>query len=262
MSRPPSTIVVELRDPVLWITLNRPEKLNSITPQMIVEVETAIDAIDERVRCLVITANGRAFSAGGDLAAVTELASPNGEKERVTAFHASISALLRRIELLPLPVICAVNGLAVAGGLEIAAACDIVVASDQGIFGDAHAQYGLLPGGGGSVRIPRKIGVNRAKYLMLTGRTVSAQTMADWGLVALVVPHATLYDIVNELVGELTARSRTGLARMKSMIDAGDEQPLDVALRNEQATTALHTFSPDYAEGLAAFKERRPPDFN
>jgi enoyl-CoA hydratase/carnithine racemase len=111
---------------------------------------------------------------------VLGLVGADSDASTINAFHSSISALLRRIETLPVPVVCVVNGLAIAGGLEIAAACDIVVAVEDARFGDGHSTYGLLPGGGGSVRRPRKVGANRAKLLMLTGRQVSASTMADW----------------------------------------------------------------------------------
>ncbi|MGW4033466.1 enoyl-CoA hydratase/isomerase family protein [Streptomyces sp. NPDC004838] len=254
-------VVVERRDGCLWLTLNRPAKLNSLDPEVIAALGAALDGLTENDRCVVIRGRGRAFCAGGDLDAVSGLTGGGTDIAAISAFHQSISALLRRVELLPVPVVCAVQGIAVAGGLEIASACDIVVAAESASFGDGHAVYGLLPGGGGSVRLPRKIGVNRAKFLALTGRRVPASTMADWGLVALVVPDDELDSAVDALVADLAARSRVGLSRLKRMLDDSMEQPLDTALAGEQTMATLHTYSKDYAEGLAAFREKRRPLF-
>lgn len=233
------------------MTLNRPERLNAIGPETV----AALDDLPSQNRVLVIAARGRAFSAGGDL---TAFSAPAGD-DALERFHASISAVLRRIELLPVPVIAAVNGITVAGGLEVVAACDITVAAESATFGDGHSRFGLLPGGGGSVRLPRRIGVTRAKYLMFTGETVPATTMEAWGLVSRVVPDAALVPAVEELSGLLAARSRDGLARMKGLIDTGLASTLDDALEREQVVVGEHTGPADHHEGLAAFRERRAP---
>ncbi|MGW6460003.1 enoyl-CoA hydratase/isomerase family protein [Streptomyces sp. NPDC055078] len=259
-ARESDVVLVERRDGALWLTLNRPAKLNSLSPDVVAALGSALDGLTEQDRCVVIGGRGRAFCAGGDLEAVSGLTG-GADPVAISAFHQSISALLRRVELLPVPVVCAVAGFAVAGGLEIASACDIVVAAESASFGDGHAVYGLLPGGGGSVRLPRKIGVNRAKFLALTGRRVPASTMADWGLVSLVVPDSELRSAVDALVADLTARSREGLGRFKRMLDDSVDQPLDTALAAEQTMATLHTYSKDYAEGLAAFREKRRPFF-
>lgn len=256
------SLIVERRGGAVWMTLNRPDKLNAIDPSTVAALDAAVDQLGPEDRCVVITGNGRAFSAGGDLAAVENLVEGGSTSDNVAAFHASISAVLDRLDNLPIPTVCMVNGLAVAGGLEIACACDIVVSTESAVFGDGHAIYGLLPGGGGSVRLPRIIGVARAKYLMLTGRQVPAQTMHDWGLVSLVAPAEDLQRVTEELVFDLNARSRQGLGRMKALIDRGLEQSATSALENEQVVAALHTHSRDYSEGLAAFRERRPPQFD
>lgn len=254
-------LLVERRDAAVWLTLNRPEKLNAIDPATISALDAALDQIGPEDRCLVITGKGRAFSAGGDLSAVENFVEGGTPSDSVAAFHASISSTLARLAALPIPTVCVVNGIAIAGGLEIACACDIVISADTAVLGDGHAVYGLLPGGGGSVRLPRIIGTARAKYLMLTGRQVSAQTMSEWGLVSLVAPADQIPRVTQEIVGDLTARSRVGLSRMKALIDGGLEQGAALALKNEQDVAALHTYSADYVEGLRAFRERRPPQF-
>lgn len=257
-------IRLERRGAVAWIYLNRPDAMNSMSPQMVGEIGAALDAVeaDRTVRCLVITGTGRAFCAGADLKAVKSLGDQAGQEDAMRAFLAGATGLLRRIELLPLPVIGAVNGLALAGGLETVMVCDLVVAADTAKFGDAHAKYGLLPGWGGSVRLPRKIGANRAKQLMYTAEHVPAATMAQWGLVNEVVPAAELENAVQALASRITDKSPLGLRRMKELVDAGLEQPIDVALRNERTMVEAHSTSHDRREGLAAFADKRKPDFN
>lgn len=253
-------LVAERRGSAVWLTLNRPEKLNSISPEVVAGLAEALDGLGPEDRCVVITGRGRAFCAGGDLAAVEGL---NGgmRPDQINAFHQSITDVLRRLEQVELPTVCVINGIAVAGGLEIASACDVVVSVDTAVFGDVHANFGLLPGGGGSVRLPRLIGASRAKYLMLTGRTVDAQTMRDWGLVSLVASAEDLDGTVESLITDLTTRSRPGLAHMKRLIAEGLELPVDQALSLEQKVAGEHTGSADYAEGLAAFGAKRQPVF-
>lgn len=254
------TIIVEQRRTALWITLNRPGTLNSINGTLVRELRTAIDLAEQRpeLRSMVITGAGRAFCAGGDL---KELDNGVGGHRSGEALHSAISETLARLEAIAIPVIAAVNGIAIAGGLEIALACDIVVAVRGAQFGDGHARYGLLPGGGGSVRLPRKIGVNRAKHLMLTGHLVSAEIMQSWGLVTEVAEDDGLVDAVDHITASLAQKSLLGLARMKRLIDDGMAHPLDAALANEQAVCSLHDASFDRNEGLAAFAAKRTPQF-
>ncbi len=257
-----STLRFERRGAGAWIILDRPEVLNSVNPAMVADLDRALELVerDPAVRCVVVTGEGRAFSVGGDLKAAAELAAEQGDAA-TDRFLEAISRVLSRLEALPVPVIAAVNGFALAGGLEIVLCCDLVVAAENARFGDAHARYGLLPGGGGSVRLPRKLGANRAKYLMFTATQVTAARMMEWGLVAEVVPAAALAGRVEALVADLAGKSPLALKRMKRMIDDGLEQPLDQALRLEQTVCALHNLSHDRNEGLAAFNEKREPRF-
>lgn len=258
------TIRFERRGASAWIILDRPDAMNSMSPQMVGEIGAALDAAeaDKAVRCVVITGTGRAFCAGADLKAVKGLSDAAGQEDAMRSFLAAASGLLRRIELLPLPVIAAVNGLALAGGLEITLACDLVVAADSAKFGDAHAKYGLIPGWGASVRLPRKIGANRTKQMMFTADHVPAATMKDWGLVNEVVSADQLEPAVQALAARITDKSPLGLSRMKKLVDGGLEQPIDVALRNERTMVEAHSTSHDRREGLAAFAAKRPPEFN
>lgn len=258
------SIRYDRRGAAAWITLDRPDAMNSMGPQMVAAIGETLDAIeaDRSLRCVVITGAGRAFCAGADLKAVKSLSGEAGQQEAMRAFLASASALLRRIELLPLPVVAAVNGLALAGGLETVLVCDIVVAADTATFGDAHAKYGLIPGWGGSARLPRRIGASRAKLMMFTADHVPAATMREWGLVNEVVPPDRLEAAVQAIADRIADKSPLGLARMKRLVDDGLEQPVDVALRAEQLAVAAHAHSHDRREGLAAFADKRPPQFN
>lgn len=259
MSEP--TILSSMEQGVLSLTLNRPAAMNALNPAI---VQTMSDALREAsgpgdVRAVVIAGSGRAFCAGADLKFVQADGPEDGMA--TSRFLDDLQALLNRIEVFPAPVIASVNGLALAGGLELVLCCDLVVAARSARFGDAHANYGLLPGGGGSVRLPRKIGVTRAKYLMFTGDSVSAQDMETAGLVNQVVDDEDLIAATQALARRTAAHSPLGLARMKRLVDDGLQQPQSVALRQELLMLGLHRHSADMREGLAAFKERREPHF-
>lgn len=258
------TIRFERRDGAAWIVLNRPEAMNSMSPQMVCDIDGALDAVesDATLRCVVLTGSGRAFCAGADLKAVKSLGDAAGQEAALRSFLGHATGLLQRIERLPLPVIAAVNGLALAGGLETVLVCDLVVAAESARFGDAHAKYGLIPGWGGSVRLPRKIGANRAKQMMYTAEHVPARAMAAWGLVNEVVADTDLHAAVAALCARIVDKSPLGLRRMKQLVDDGLEQPVDVALRVERLMVDAHNHSHDRAEGLAAFAQKRAPRFN
>ncbi len=257
------TIIVNDQDRHVAITLNRPEALNSISPAMIDDLNVALDGLEDRRQlcALSITGQGRAFCAGADLKAAKARMDGADAGEVNSNFLDGLRRLLLRIEGFPVPVVAAVNGLALAGGLEMVLACDLVVAAASAKLGDAHAKYGLVPGGGSSVRLPRKIGPTRAKQLIFSGDSLPAETLMQWGLVNKVVPDGGLGAAVDELVGTLAQRSPIGLRRMKRMIDDGLEQSLPAALRYELSLNALHAASHDRMEGLAAFAEKRKPAF-
>ena len=169
--------------------------------------------------------------------------------------------IARRIESLPMPVIAAVNGLALAGGLELVLCCDLVLAAESARLGDAHANYGLLPGAGSSVRLPRKIGPTRAKHLLFTGELLPASALVEAGLVNRVVPDGELDAAAQKLGEALAEKSPLTLRAMKRLVDDGLEQPSQTALRLEQLALAAHLSSRDVREGLRAFREKRKPRF-
>ncbi|HWA46603.1 MAG TPA: enoyl-CoA hydratase/isomerase family protein [Hypericibacter adhaerens] len=255
-------IVQERRGRGAWIRLARPKALNTLTPTLVGEFNAALDQAlaDPAVIAIVVTGTGRAFCAGADLKFLNEL--PEDQRNRRMAeFLESVLQLMLRLEKLPKPVIGAVNGLATGGGMELLLCCDLVVAAGSARLGDGHANFGLLPGGGGSVRLPRKIGPTRAKYLFFTGELVPAAELVAAGLVNEVVEDAALEQAVERLVGKLSNKSPLGLARMKTLVDDGLEQPREVALRAELVAGGLHAHSFDMREGIAAFNEKRSPQF-
>jgi enoyl-CoA hydratase/carnithine racemase len=255
------TFMIEERGAVLWLTLNRPAAMNALTPAMVGALDQAMARAErsEQIRCVVITGLGRAFCAGADLKAVrSELGT---DEQALSRFLALATGAMARIENLPKPVIAAVNGFAFAGGLEIVLACDLVLASESAVFGDAHVNFGLLPGGGSSVRLPRKVGVNRAKFMLYSGETVPAAEFVACGFVHQVVPAAQLHDATDRLATSIAAKSPLVLRRLKQLVGAGLEQSSATALQFELAACDAHVSSHDFKEGLAAFQQRRPPVF-
>lgn len=257
-----AAVLYEQRDQVAWITLNRPQALNAISPELVQGLSEALAQVEasDTVRAVVLTGAGRAFCAGGDLKFFRQTLGA-GERGRFMAFLRQIQAVMRRLELLPLPTIAAVNGATVAGGLELVLCCDLVIASETARIGDGHANFGIIPGGGGSVRLPRKIPVAIAKQLLFTGELLPAAAWARWGLVNQVVPAAELQSAVTALTAAISRNSPLGLRWMKQLVNDGLEQPQDTALRAELHAFESYAASEDILEGLAAFEEKRQPQF-
>lgn len=255
------TVLRSTDGPVAWLRLNRPEAMNAINDSLISDLARALDdvAADPGVRVVVLTGNGRAFCAGGDLKAVA----PNGELDpaHLMAFLRRGTATIERLPALTQPVIAAINGVAAAGGLEIAMACDIIVAAESARIGDAHANFGLLPGGGGAARLARIVGPMVAKRLAYTGALVPAADLVGCGLVSEVVPDDRLEIRVAELAAELAGKSPLVLARMKRLIDDSLDQSLTTGLRAELAALNAHAYSDDIREGLNAFRDKRTPKY-
>ncbi|MCK1513209.1 enoyl-CoA hydratase/isomerase family protein [Bradyrhizobium sp. 190] len=246
------------RDAVLWLKLNRPQALNALTASLVDALTRAIENAqrDSGVRVIVLTGEGRAFCAGADLKDPAR-----GSPEAGADFVKAIGALTEVIEASAKPVIAAINGIAVAGGLELVLACDLVIAAESARLGDAHSNYALFPGAGATVRLPRKVGLNNAKHLMFTGDMRPASAWMALGLVSEVVADDGFIDAVSALAAKLAAKSPLVLARMKQALNDALDQPAPIALRYERALSNLHHFSADRVEGLSAFKEKRAPKF-
>jgi enoyl-CoA hydratase len=254
-------ILVRSHEGGLWITLNRPQAMNALSPKLVSGINDALDAAeaDEGIKAVVLTGTGKVFSAGGDLKFIQSKI--GHDQGALSAYLESVRAMMCRLEKFPRPVIALVNGLAFAGGLELVLCCDLVVAARSAKLGDAHAKFGLLPGGGATVRLPRKIGVTRAKYLLFTGESLPAEEFMASGLVNQVVDDDKLTDAGRDLVRKLESKSTLALRRVKSLVDEGLEQSQETALRAELQAGEVHAHSHDMQEGLTAFAEKRVPQF-
>jgi enoyl-CoA hydratase len=212
------------------LTLNRPEKLNALSMELRRELVAALEELrrDPAVRVLVLTGAGRAFCAGLDL---NELSQTSANSAR--AFELDPVAALLQFEG---PVIGAINGVAATGGFELAMTCDVLLASTQAQFADTHAKVGLLPGWGLSVRLPRRIGLHRAKELAFTARFLSAAEAEAWGLVNRVVPPGELLDAARAMAEAMLAVVPEVLVKYKKLLDESFSRPAGEALVNERAT--------------------------
>lgn len=253
----------ERKDCVEWLTLNHPVSMNALSLQMLEQLAEVVEHLhqDDAVRCVVITGAGRkAFCAGGDLRGFqSDLTEPTTDRFLARLRYAQ--HVFDRVEELPVPVIAAVNGVAVAGGLELLLCCDLVVAAESALIGDGHVRYGIIPAGGSSARLPRKIAANRANYLLLSGELLPARTLEQWGLVNRVVADEDLQDSVANTAQTMVRHSRVGLAAIKLLLrDSLQTGPREAA-RAEINAFSLYASSADLAEGLQAFAQKRAPVF-
>jgi enoyl-CoA hydratase/carnithine racemase len=245
---------------VARLMLNRPDRLNAISPELLEDLDRACAAVegDPGVRAVTLTAAGRVFCAGADLRAVKEL-SP--DPRRWDAFMGLWHRVFDRIEALPVPVIAGVQGLALAGGLELVLVADLVVADEGARLGDQHANFGLVAGGGGSQRLPRLIGARRAKELMFLGGWLGAAEALAWGLVNRVAPAGAVATVVEEMAGTVAAGSGSANRTVKALVNRSFDTELREGLALERRLVAEHMRSADAAEGLRAFAEKRKPVF-
>lgn len=255
-----STVTYAAAGGIARIVLNRPEQLNAISPTLLGDLDRVCAAVegDPAVRVVTLTAAGRAFCAGADLGSVKEL-SPDPEKWN--GFMRLWHRVFNRLETLPAPVVAGVNGLALAGGLELVLVADLVVADEAARLGDQHANFGLVAGGGGSQRLPRLLGARRAKELMLLGGWLSAADALAWGLVNRVAPAGTLGTAVEEMARTLAAKSASAGRTVKALVNRAFDTDLTSGLEMELHLVAAHMRGADAAEGLRAFAEKRKPVF-
>lgn len=229
--------ISEPQQGVLWIRLDKPARLNAVDGDMLAAIEAEIakvDASDGRIRVVVITGTGRAFSTGSDLKwlqahVLADLAAHQRYQDQMQRCY-------QGLERSRAVVIAAVNGLALAGGLELALACDILIAAEQAELGDEHITKNFLPSGGASQRLPRKIGLARGLYHLLSGQRMSGARAAEIGLAAEAVPLAELDRHCLRLATQIAARDPHALAAMKEMVRRGMAMPFDEALSFERWT--------------------------
>jgi len=252
------TIKVEIKEGIGIITLNRPEVLNALNSQVFQELAEAATALgaDDQVRVVIITGGPKVFAAGADIKQMVE----TGAVEMALTDKPSHRAL-SIIENLPKPVIAAIAGYALGGGLELALAADIRLAADNAQLGLPEIKLGIIPGAGGTQRLPRLIGAGRAKELIFTGDFISAEEAWRIGLVNKVVPVEELLVEAEKLAKRIAERGAVALRMAKSAINEGLRMDLEAGIRYEHQCFSLLFATEDQKEGMRAFVEKRKPQF-
>ncbi|HZH60103.1 MAG TPA: enoyl-CoA hydratase [Metabacillus sp.] len=249
----------KITENIAKITLTRPNAANSLSMQMVSELDSTLHEIklDSALRCVIISGQGRkAFCAGADL---KERALMNEAEVRQTLD--CIRQMIEHVVSLPLPVIAAINGAALGGGTELALACDVRIASDHAIFGLTETSLGIIPGAGGTQRLPRLIGMGRAKELIFTARKITAQEALKIGLVEDVVSADSLEAEAIHLAKQIVKNAPIAVSQAKFAIDKGIEVDIQTGLAIERKAYELTIPTKDRQEGLQAFKEKRPPTY-
>src|SRR3954471_12067883 len=252
------TIQLSVADRVATVTINRPDKLNALNADVFNDLATAADDLGERsdVAGVIVTGAGRAFVAGAD---ISELEPLNAIQLKAVARRGQL--VFNRFESLPKPVIAAVNGFALGGGCEFAMACHIRIASDAAKFGQPEVKLGLIPGYGGTQRLPRLVGKGRALQLLMTGEVIDAAEALRIGLVNKVVPAADLLKTANDMMKAMLANAPMALAGCIEMVNRGYDISMGDALAMEATAFGLLAGSADMKEGTRAFLEKRAATF-
>ncbi len=253
------SVLLEISNNIAFITLNRPEKFNSFNKEMALKLQAILDdcANDTSIRCIYLTGNGKAFSAGQDLAELTDDNPPT--ISQILSQH--YNPIVTRLRNIPLPIVCAVNGVAAGAGANIALACDVVVASDAASFIQAFSKIGLIPDSGGTFILPRLIGFQRASALMMLGDKVSASEALQIGMIYKVFSKESFKEESIEIATTLASMPTKGLAYTKHVLNQSINRSLEQQLELEDEYQQKSAATKDYNEGVAAFMEKRKPNF-
>jgi enoyl-CoA hydratase len=252
-------VASERRDAVALVTIDNPP-MNALSAALLEELEAELEELDtdDAVRAIVLRGAGdRAFVAGADIKefpALRESASEGGSAR-------GIQQVGRRMDAARTPFVAAIRGYCLGGGLELAMCCDVRICADDATLGQPEIKLGLIPGGGGTQRLPRLVGHGRAMFLNLTGDFVDAETAHAWGLVEKVVPAAELEDAALAVAGRIASQSPHAVAVLRELARTTRDLPLEEGLRREADGFVRCLRSEDGAEGVAAFIEKRPPEF-
>ncbi len=250
-------ILIDVSDGIAVVTLSRPKVLNALNSALLGELDLALDAlaIDDTVRAVILTGAGeKAFAAGAD---IQELAGLSGVEGQALALRGQ--KIFGKLETLGKPVIAAINGFALGGGCELALAASIRIANETAKLGQPEVKLGLIPGYGGSQRLPRLVGKGAALKLLLTGEMISATEALRIGLVDEVVPAAELMDRARGLASVIASMASIAVRQCLAAVREGHELPLNEALAHEAALFGICCGTEDKAEGTRAFLEKRKP---
>ncbi len=248
-------IRTEATDHVAVLTIDRPKALNALNSQVLEELEQALDALDlEEVRCLIVTGAGeRSFVAGADIGEMSGLDAAGGE-----AFGKKGNDVFRKLELLPIPVIAAVNGFALGGGNELAMACDIRICSENAVFGQPETGLGITPGFGGTQRLARLVSPGMAMQLILSAKNIKAPEALRIGLVNAVYPQEELMSAAMKLAKTISSNAPFAVRACKKAIREGLEKPMDQALELEEGLFGSCFATEDQKYGMAYFLDKNP----
>ena len=253
-----NAVLFTVKEHVATITLNRPQSLNSMNDALIDGLHEALDKVerDADIRCAVLTGNGKAFCAGGDLPFLEAL--PDAGSRR--AFIIKVGAVAKRITAMDKPFIAMVNGVAAGAGVNLMLACDLVYAVNTARFAQSFAKVGLIPDCGGLYFLPKAVGLHRAKELMFTADLIDAPTAEKYGMLNHIFPAEELAGEVEKMAARLAASSPLSLALIKKYVN-NTAMSLDDVLDTEAVAQTLCMATEDCKEGIAAFKEKRAPKF-
>jgi enoyl-CoA hydratase len=252
-----SLVIAETRGRVGWVTLNRPKALNALNDALIDELGAALQRFDrdDGIGAMVITGSEKAFAAGADIAAMKDWSFIDVFKDDFITRNWDALQRLRK------PLIAAVSGYALGGGCELAMMCDLIIAADNARFGQPEIKLGIIPGAGGTQRLPRAVGKAKAMDLVLTGRTMDASEAERCGLVARVVPAERLHEETLSVAATIAGFSTPAVMMAKEAIKRAFEAPLSEGMLFERRLFHAVFATADQKEGMAAFLEKRPPRF-
>lgn len=253
-----STIKRESKDGIGYLILSRPHVRNAINQEMIDEIQDALREIDkdECIMVLIITGKGKAFQAGADISELSKM-----KPMEILRWNEGIVRINCAIEKLRQPVIAAINGPAMGGGLEIALACTLRVMAESARVGLPEVKLGIIPGTGGTQRLPRLIGKGKAAEMLLTGEAVSSKVALEMGLVNRVVPDGEAVPAAEELARRIMANAPVAVEMTKDALEVGKDLPLEHAVQYSQKNCVTCFSTDDMREGMAAFLEKRPARF-
>lgn len=255
-----SPVLIDLSGGVMTLTLNRPDRLNSFTEAMHLALRAGLTRAATEARCVLLTGAGRGFCAGQDLGD-RDPRRMDGPPDLGDTVRRLWAPLVRQIKALPMPVICAVNGVAAGAGSSLALACDLTLAAESAKFIQSFSKVGLIPDTAGSWHLPRLLGPQRAMGLALTAQALPARQAADWGLIWQCLPDDALMPEARALATRLAAGPTFGFAQTKRAMQAAATNTLDAHLDLEADLMKACGESTDYAEGVAAFLDKRPAEF-
>jgi len=253
------TILVESGEGIATITLNRPKSMNALNNRMLEELVRVCGEIDEDsgIKVVIVTGHEKFFAAGADLVEVSAITNPMEAHRYIKRARMAFDAIAEMEK----PVIAAVSGLALGGGCELCLACDLRIAAETAVFGQPEIRIGVIPGAGGTQRLPRIVGVTKAKELLFTGESIDAAEALRIGLVNRVVPPASLLKETRKLASTIVTRPGVALSITKMVVDGGMNMELTSALAYEAKCFEYLFSTEDQKEGMNAFVEKRKPLF-